>query len=319
MKTFEEVKLHNKAFEDMELLELYAEKKCRRWHRSRVNYCKHGVERELYWQTQNRPILSKEEITKQYEDGLLTKKQYQTAFARRKKAIDTRMRFEDYMAYADRVIFHEDAIVAYIDELIAEKLAEQDEKRSARIKHESQQRASHQGYDPRKNTSKYNRNKLDPRRKWATRAEDRPFPQLQHAKARWKKGKEHDTKSMTVMRKMQPIVTWDAERLMAIARDRGYFTEVAVSAAIADALNITISGADKLLKSGRLTWSQCIIIGAVFEMTPKEFCDTFLSGYFREVADGVYKAQVDDIDSLLDIPYQPRPNTDTEEGDDTDD
>lgn len=314
MKTFEEVKLHNKPFEEMELLELYAEKKCRRWHRSRVNYCKHGVERELYWQTQNRPILSKEEITKQYEDGLLTKKQYQTAFARRKKAIDTRMRFEDYMAYADRVIFHEDAIVAYIDELIAEKLAEQDEKRSARIKRESQQRASHQGYNPRKNTSKYNRNKLDPRRKWATRAEDRPFPQLQHAKARWKKGKEHDTKPMNVMKRMQPIITWDAERLMDVARDRGYFTDYAVTAAVSEALNVTLRGAEKMLKLGKLTWGQCMVIGSVFEMTPKEFCDVFMSGYFVEVADGVFKAHVEDTETLLDAPYRAKPK-----GDDKDD
>lgn len=318
MKTFEEVKLHNKPFEEMELLELYAERACRCWHKSRVKYCRHGVEAQLYRLNQDKPILSKEEITKQYEDGKLTANQYRTAFGRRKQAIDTRMRYEDYMAYADRVIFHEESIVAYIDELIAEKLAKEDAKRSAKIKNERKQRAKHRCYDPRKPRSKYNQNPLDPRRKWATREEDKPFPKLQKARARWKKGKEHDTKSMTVMRKMQPIITWDAERLMAIARDRGYFTEVAVSAAIADVLNITISGADKLLKSGRLTWSQCIIIGAVFEMTPKEFCDTFLSGYFREVADGVYKAHIDDIDSLLDIPYQPRPNT-TEEGDDTDD
>ena len=315
MKTFEEVKLHNKPFEEMELLELYAERACRQWHRGRTIAAKDRVERKMIWLKKNRPIYSKEEIREQYENGLLSQKQFQTAFATRKRAINSRMRYEDYLAYADRVIFHEESIVAYIDELIAEKLAKEDAKRSAKIKNERKQRAKHRCYDPRKPRSKYNQNPLDPRRKWATREEDKPFPKLQKARVRWKKGKEHDTKSMTVMRKMQPIITWDAERLMAIARDRGYFTEVAVSAAIADALNITISGADKLLKSGRLTWSQCIIIGAIFEMTPKEYCDVFMSGYFVEVADGVFKAHVEDTETLLDAPYRAKPK----EGDDKDD
>lgn len=313
MKNFEEVKLHNKPFEEMELEELLAEKACRRWHRSRVNFCKHGIDRALYWQEQNRPILSKEEITKQYENGEITQKQYKTAFARRKRAINTRMRYGDYMAYADRVIFHEDAIVAYLDELIAEEMAKKD----AKIKHEAKMRSEHQNYDPRKNSSKYNRNPLDPRRKWATREEDKPFPKLRKANARWKSGRKDDVKSMSVMKRTQPIITWDVENLMAVARDRGYFTDLAVTATIAEALNITISGASKLLQSGKLTWSQCIIIGSVFEMTPKEFCDCFLSGYFVEVADGVYRAHVEDTESLLDAPYRAKPNIN--EGDDTED
>ena len=95
--------------------------------------------------------------------------------------------------------------------------------------------------------------------------------------------------------------------LMQVARDRGYFTELAVTASVSEALNISIGGADQLLQSGKMSWGQCMVIGSLFEMTPKEFCDVFMSGYFVEVADGVFRAKVDDIDNLLDAPYKAKP------------
>lgn len=301
MKAFEEVKLHNKEFEDMELEELYAERSSRTWHRSQTKHCIERLKKRRWWLEENMPIYSKEEINQQYENGEISYNQYKTAFARRKRAINQRMRNDDRMLYGERVAYHEEAIIAYIDELIAEKLAKLD------VPYDTNKNG--RKHNPRKRTSKYNHSKLDPKRTWNTRKEalHEQFPELQSARARWKKGKQADKPALNVMKRMQPIITWDMEKLMQVTRDRGYFTELAVTASVAEALNISIGGADKLLQSGRMSWGQCMAIGAIFEMTPKEFCDVFMSGYFVEVADGVYRAKADDVESLLDAPYKALP------------
>lgn len=293
------VKLHNKPFNKMELTELYAEKMARGWHRYKVINARNKLSMKKHWLEENKPILSKEEINERYENGEMSKTQHQTAFATRKKAIEYRMRIDDYMDYADRIVYDEESVIAYLDELIAQRQAEEAKKKpKAKIGRPKK-------YDPRKRESK--NNTLDPRRKWTTREEQKAFPKLQKARARWKRGKADDRKPMMVMKRMQPIITWDTERLMAVARDRGFFTEMAVTATIAEKLNISVSGADKMLQSGKMSWGQCMIIGSIFEMTPKEFCDIFMSGYFKEVADGVFRAQVDDIETLLDAPYKATP------------
>lgn len=311
MKTFEEVKLHNKDFEDMELLELYAERSARNWHRSRIKRCIELLKTRKWWLENNMPIYSPEEIKRQYEDGEISKTQYQTAFARRKRAINQRMKNDDRMIFAERIVYHESSIIAFLDELIAEKLAKEDK---------GKPKKKTAGYDPRRKSGYDNvpPPQIDPQRRWATRDKDpKPFPKLQHAKMRWKKGKKDDNTVTTIMKRMQPIITWDADKLMEIAKDRGYFTDYAVMAAVAEALNITLSGADKLLQSGKMSWGQCMVIGAIFEMTPKEYCDVFMSGYFKEVADGVFKAHVEDTEALLDVPYRAKPKI--EEGDDSED
>ena len=308
-KNIEEVKLHNKDFEDMELEELYAERSSRTWHRGQMKHCVERLKKRQWWLEENMPIYSKEEINQQYENGEMTYNQYKTAFARRKRAINQRMKNDDRMLYGERVAYHEEAMVAYIDELIAKKLAEEN------VPYDITQAL--QKHDPRKRSSKYNRRKSDPKRSWNKRQDalKEQFPALKGARRRWKRGQKAEQLTMTVMRRMQPILTWDMAKLMQVAGDRGYFTELAVTAAVSEALNISIGGADKLLQSGKMSWGQCMVIGAVFEMTPKEFCDVFMSGYFVEVADGVFRAQVDDIDNLLDAPYRAKPMI-TEEGND---
>ena len=109
------------------------------------------------------------------------------------------------------------------------------------------------------------------------------------------------------------IENGDVDKLKAVAHDRGFFTDIGIASIIAEALNITITSANTLIKSGKLSWGQFMVIGAVFEMTPKEFCDIFMSGYFREIADGVYKAHVDDYEALLDMPYKAKVREKTDE------
>lgn len=303
-RTLDEVKLYNKEFAEMELTELYAERSVRTWHKNKMKRNIEILNKRKWWLEQNMPIYTNEELKKQYEDGLLTEGQYKVSHANRRKAVNQRMNNDDRTEYAHKLVFHEEAIIAYIDEIIAEQLAKQDVPKGL---------PKNRGYDPRRRVSKNNQNKVHPQRKWATHEEPKPFPELQHARARWKKGKKDDNTVINVMKRMQPIITWDADKLLEIAKDRGYFTDYAVMAAVSEALNITLRGADGLIKSGKMSWGQCMVIGSIFEMTPKEYCDVFMSGYFVEVADGVFKAHVDDIESLLDAPYRAKPKTEKED------
>ena len=90
-------------------------------------------------------------------------------------------------------------------------------------------------------------------------------------------------------------VSWDRERFNLIAADRGYQTDEIILSAIAEELRLDRTRARLLIDSGRFSWGQVLCLGAMFQMTPKEFCDTFLSGYFVERF-GEYRAEYDNLD-----------------------
>lgn len=279
--------LCSKPLEEMELLELYAERACHRWHYSRMDSSIYGLLKKKTYFEMHQPIYTTEEINRQYEDGEITEGQYRTAFATRKRRINARMRNADYIEYAKILKYNEDAFVAYIDELIAKKLSAQPIPKSGRRR-----------YDPRKNES------INNQRRWSTRIDRSELPKLRAVRKRWTNLRSKETTDDILRGKRHAVIEWDNEKLRQIAKDRGYYTDMAVSAAVADALNMTIYAATRLINNGKFSWSQCIIVGALFEMTPKEFCDVFLNGYFREVADGNYRAYVENADELLDERYQ---------------
>lgn len=94
---------------------------------------------------------------------------------------------------------------------------------------------------------------------------------------------------------------FDREKFMNVARSKGFLSDISIYCRTADALDCLQVQAKHLLKTGKLTWGQVLTLGAVYEMTPKEFADTFMSGYFKEVTDGVYKATLDSVpDDLVD-------------------
>lgn len=95
-------------------------------------------------------------------------------------------------------------------------------------------------------------------------------------------------------------LSWDKDKFMLVAKDRGYQTYDAILLAVQNELNLDRSRADNLIRKGKYTWGQVLCMGALFEMTPKEFCDIFLSGYFVEYY-GEYRASYANInkDNLL--------------------
>ena len=90
------------------------------------------------------------------------------------------------------------------------------------------------------------------------------------------------------------LVSWDRQRFMLIAKDRGYQTEEALFYDIGKELNLDRARSRTLINVGRFTWGQVLCLGAMLQMTPKEFCDVFLSGYFVDTY-GDYRASYENI------------------------
>ena len=88
---------------------------------------------------------------------------------------------------------------------------------------------------------------------------------------------------------------WDRGKFILVARDRGYQTDEAIAGAVSKQLGISFRKAQLMIDSGRFTWGQIMLTGALFEMTPKEFCDIFMAGYFIEEF-GEYRASDINID-----------------------
>lgn len=281
------VQLTDVPFEEMSFEDLIQEQKVHKWHRSQMKHHIERLKKKEWWLNENQPILTKEEIKEQYENGEITQKQFKTAFARRTRAIKARLNLSDYMNYAHKVVENEDALVTYLEELAEQRKLEKDA-----VEYQKKH-PPNKAYDPRLPISATNRPP------WQKQLEPRKVPRLNRTKNRWRRYKEQDRTAKDYSDALQPITSWDAETLKSVARDRGFFSDVAVIVTISEALDISTFLARRLLSNGKFSWGQCIAIGALFEMSPKEFCDTFLQGYFREIADGVYKAHIDDIPAFV--------------------
>lgn len=102
-------------------------------------------------------------------------------------------------------------------------------------------------------------------------------------------------------------ISWDREKFFLIAADRGYQTESALIQDVAKELVLDRSAAKLLVDKGRFTWGQVLCLGVMLEMTPKEFCDTFLTGYFTEQL-GEYRASYDNVSKFAILKNAIRPD-----------
>lgn len=92
---------------------------------------------------------------------------------------------------------------------------------------------------------------------------------------------------------------WNKEKFLLICADRGYGSQISAEYAVAQLFGFTQRHVKLLLNKGNFTWSQVLMLGAEFEMTPKEFTDTFLSGYFKEITDDEFRASADNIPDVI--------------------
>lgn len=86
---------------------------------------------------------------------------------------------------------------------------------------------------------------------------------------------------------------FDLNKLMQVVAHRGYLTEKAIADAMSPIFGLTSAEIIRKLKKGRLTKEECEVLGSYFEMTMKEYYDTFMCGLFVEDQEGHYVCHVD--------------------------
>lgn len=86
---------------------------------------------------------------------------------------------------------------------------------------------------------------------------------------------------------------YSQEKLMQMAKHRGYFTTHAIARTLSQNTGLSVATWENKLSSGHLSREEMIVIAAWFEMTPKEFCDVFLHGLFAENDLGHFEAHID--------------------------
>lgn len=64
---------------------------------------------------------------------------------------------------------------------------------------------------------------------------------------------------------------------------------------IATELGSNMVQAKYMYENGCFTWLQIMLIGACLQLTPTEFAECFMSGYFKEIGNGLYQATYDKI------------------------
>lgn len=92
---------------------------------------------------------------------------------------------------------------------------------------------------------------------------------------------------------------FNRQTLELVMKDRGYFTHRAMVDKLARSLYKQNRNIERMLSTGAFTWEEILVIGHTFEMTAKEFSDTFLSGYFQEDREGHFKCHLDNPDEYV--------------------
>ena len=122
----------------------------------------------------------------------------------------------------------------------------------------------------------------------------------------YKRGQSNKNKAIRVQIAKQmrtlPLPTWDKQKFLQVCGDRGYTHERTVVYAVAEELGLARATVQQMLSSGRMRWEQILVIGAMFEMTPKEFADVFLSGFFVETEQGHYRCAIKNPSWVLNPP-----------------
>ena len=273
-----QMQLINKPIEDMTPEELSMEAAVHKYAARRMYEGARCLRKRLHWLRENKPFYTDEEIEDMWERGEMSDCDHMTAKARNNKLKKSHRDTEIREIYAVQVADYENALLARIEERQIQLKA----------KHTECKRGRKPRGTPRKNASKYNI------KTWLPMQDLMPAKKILRVETKWNPVDDSNSKLELSMRRAGGSRNWNLERLKFIARDRGFFSDQVLYAAVAQELLITVTGAEELLKSGKLSWGQIILIGAMFEMTPGEFCDVFLNGYFVEVVDGKYVATIED-------------------------
>ena len=86
---------------------------------------------------------------------------------------------------------------------------------------------------------------------------------------------------------------YSLDNLKRIAADRGYMNVRSLASALQPYFGTSRETVIRRIENGFLTIEQCEVIGAFLEMTPKEYYETFMKGYFKQTRRGSFVAEID--------------------------
>lgn len=88
---------------------------------------------------------------------------------------------------------------------------------------------------------------------------------------------------------------WNKKAFMRVCANHGYVTPDMVQMMVSTETDCSMVQAKYMIDNGCFTWLQIMLIGAALQITPTEFAEVFMSGYFVEIGHGIYQASYDKI------------------------
>lgn len=97
---------------------------------------------------------------------------------------------------------------------------------------------------------------------------------------------------------------WNKEEFDKVCANRGYVTDIMIRFMISNETGCDMLQARFMHENGCFTWLQIMLIGACLQLTPTEFAECFMSGYFKEIGNGLYQATYDKIpkEAVISVP-----------------
>lgn len=276
----------DKEIEDMTLDELRIEYAVHSWAAKKQETNIFVLNRHVHWAKENTPPIDLEEEKAKWKRGEITANMYSTRCSQNAARIRDEKATQLKLLYAKEMMEHERAVCAIISEQMEI------------VKHRKSGRK--RGPKPRDPSKRAGRNnaKVDWREKHPVMQRQKP---LKSNATYWAEIREKNHSATAALHRMAPIETWDYEKLRTAARAAGFYSEEMILVNVARELELTTRSAKKILESGKFSWGQAMLIGALFEMSPAIFCDVFMNGYFKEIASGKFVAKVEDKEALRDI------------------
>ena len=266
-----------KPVKDMTIEELKRERALHGWASRRFETAALKHTMRLHHLRNNYPVYTKEEVNQAYENGEIDWREKGSRMHSINARIQAHERAESQIIFGVQVADHHKAMAVYLGEMIKIK--------EARIRHPV--RGTRKKYNP------YIRACATNPRPWESKIPGeklKPKSRIVAYRKKWNEISKSQADTLKSIAHTPTMKHYDRDAFTRICYAKGYTTPMLIAAAVAQAVGITIHSAMIMVRTGDMTFDNVLKIGAEFEMTPAEFCDSFLHGYFQEYVDGKWVA-----------------------------
>lgn len=294
--SIESVRVYPKDITKMQKAELKIEQTAFLWLSSKLEELTRYNSMRLYHLREHYPIDedTREKVIEDYENGLITMGERKIRMKKITMREKEHAQVEARMILAQRTADHFRSMHVVLGEEL-DRINSYERYDPAQKTLRTARRHANK-YNPRKRESLYNRApwRKELPEKTLDKKKIRPQRKLSNIHTKWKKSTLYDYRFEKMQARTDELSTFNLESLRRIGYDRGYITNLTLEAAIAEQLGMTVESVRVLLCNGKLKWEVIFIIADMLEMTPAEFCDTFLNGLFRETVPGKWTAVLPD-------------------------